>query len=90
MDPVTTAALFQAVSRVAKVLKLLTPNSTGINILQNNGKGAGQEILHVHCHIIPRFPDDHIRFKFPKVSMTDAQMHFIAEKMSVQLKDNSV
>ncbi|MEK9635249.1 MAG: HIT family protein [Candidatus Woesearchaeota archaeon] len=31
---------------------------TGINIYQNNGPSAGQEVPHVHFHIIPRFDSD--------------------------------
>ncbi len=30
----------------------------GINIMQNNGKAAGQEIPHFHVHIIPRKIND--------------------------------
>jgi len=37
----------------------------GINLLQNNGKAAGQEIGHFHLHLIPRYENDGIRM-FPK------------------------
>lgn len=30
----------------------------GYNIMQNNGKAAGQSVFHVHFHIVPRFKDD--------------------------------
>jgi histidine triad (HIT) family protein len=30
----------------------------GVNIIQNNGKAAGQEVPHIHVHVIPRFVDD--------------------------------
>ena len=30
----------------------------GVNIMQNNGKASGQEVPHVHVHVIPRFDDD--------------------------------
>ena len=30
----------------------------GVNIIQNNGAAAGQEVPHVHIHVIPRFEGD--------------------------------
>ena len=30
----------------------------GINFIMNNGEAAGQEVLHTHLHVIPRFTDD--------------------------------
>ena len=30
----------------------------GINILNNNGEAAGQSVLHLHFHILPRFNKD--------------------------------
>ena len=35
----------------------------GFNILQSNEKSAGQEIFHVHFHIIPRFEGDDLSFR---------------------------
>ena len=36
-------------------------NCTGINILNNSGKSAGQEIYHIHFHIFPRFDNDNYK-----------------------------
>ena len=33
-------------------------NADAVNILINDGKDAGQEIPHVHMHVIPRFKGD--------------------------------
>jgi len=30
----------------------------GVNIMQNNGTAAGQEVPHIHIHVIPRFEND--------------------------------
>lgn len=30
-------------------------NAEGISIIQQNGKAAGQDIFHLHVHIIPRY-----------------------------------
>ena len=49
--------LFQAAAMVAtKVQSAL--GAAGFNLGINNGKAAGQEVFHVHIHIIPRYPDD--------------------------------
>lgn len=32
--------------------------AAGFNLGVNNGKAAGQEIFHVHIHIIPRYSND--------------------------------
>ena len=34
--------------------------TTGINILNANGKDAQQSVPHLHFHLIPRFPYDHL------------------------------
>jgi diadenosine tetraphosphate (Ap4A) HIT family hydrolase len=33
-------------------------NANGMNIGWNVGEGAGQTVMHTHCHIIPRYKGD--------------------------------
>jgi histidine triad (HIT) family protein len=40
--------------RISPAVKIAT-NSDGISIIQQNGKAAGQDIFHLHVHIVPRF-----------------------------------
>lgn len=35
-------------------------NPDGIRLSQSNGKAAGQEIMHFHLHIIPRYENDEL------------------------------
>ena len=51
--------------RVALAVKKAT-QADGISIMQQNGKAAGQEILHLHVHVIPRCENQ----KLPKFSET--------------------
>jgi diadenosine tetraphosphate (Ap4A) HIT family hydrolase len=65
------AALWEAVQQArAQLLKEFSPD--GFNIGINDGLAAGQTILHLHIHIIPRYKGDMpdprggIRWIFPK------------------------
>ncbi|MFA5364806.1 MAG: HIT family protein [Candidatus Bathyarchaeia archaeon] len=35
-----------------------TVNADGISIVQLNGKAAGQVVMHIHIHVIPKFSED--------------------------------
>jgi histidine triad (HIT) family protein len=37
----------------------------GVNLLLADGEAAGQEVFHIHLHVIPRFRGDGFGFKFP-------------------------
>jgi histidine triad (HIT) family protein len=52
--------LYSVIETVRKLSSALMKFALGVNILQNNGKSAGQFIMHAHFHIIPRFEDDGI------------------------------
>jgi histidine triad (HIT) family protein len=32
----------------------------GLNMMQNNGAAAGQEVFHYHLHLVPRWHDDRV------------------------------
>ncbi len=47
----------------------------GFNVFQSNHEIAGQVIKHVHFHIIPRYKDDKLNFKWEqnKIESTELQ-----------------
>ena len=54
-------AVVLTAQRVAQALRRGL-GAEGINLLQSNGALAGQVIYHFHLHIVPRYPDDGLRF----------------------------
>jgi histidine triad (HIT) family protein len=56
LSPRAGAALGAALPALCRAV-CAASGTTAYNILQNNGKLAHQEVLHVHFHIIPRFAE---------------------------------
>jgi len=54
-------AIYKVARGIAKAVKEAT-DCDGINIVQNNGAAAGQEVFHSHLHVIPRYDNDKLRF----------------------------
>ncbi|MDE1830226.1 MAG: HIT domain-containing protein [Thaumarchaeota archaeon] len=82
ISPQDNADLFETVQVVAKKIERLAPSSL---IAVHNGKESGQEVPHVHVHIIPRKQEDgagpvHSMFaKRPK--MTDNEFDEILDML---------
>ena len=51
-------ALFAAGQRVAAALRSSGLRCEGVNLRLADGEAAGQEVFHVHLHVIPRFAGD--------------------------------
>jgi histidine triad (HIT) family protein len=63
LDEATGGHLFQAGMRVAAALRSSDRiDAQGVNFLLSDGPAAGQEVDHVHLHVVPRHDDDGIDF----------------------------
>ncbi|NHJ41070.1 MAG: HIT domain-containing protein [Asgard group archaeon] len=56
--------LFPIARKIASRIKEKLSETTAINYFIADGKDAGQEVFHVHLHVIPRKPNDGFRFIF--------------------------
>jgi len=57
-------------------------HAEGINVIQNNGRAAGQLVPHVHFHAIPRFAADGHRWNWDaKKYSSPAEMDEYAERI---------
>ena len=65
------AYLHAITKRVALAVKKAT-KADGISIIQQNGKAAGQEIFHLHVHVIPRYEGQKLP-SFSEISEADRE-----------------
>ncbi len=77
----TLAVLISRVKKVANHLKNVLP-CDGFNILQNNGEAAGQTVMHIHFHIVPRYGKEEITFNSQKGDMEELKA--LADKIRIE------
>ena len=56
-------------------------NYQGINLIQNNGAAAGQEIFHFHLHLIPRYENDSMLIKYNSIDPPPDAFTEMADKI---------
>lgn len=58
LDPAVGGKLFRVGQQLAAALRASEVNCDGVNLFLADGVTAGQEVFHVHLHVIPRTPGD--------------------------------
>ena len=61
LDEPQARALFSAVARGIRAA--FAPQ--GLSVYQANGKAAGQTVLHLHIHVVPRYEGDGMNLVWP-------------------------
>lgn len=81
----------ELLSRVHALVKYIAPavkkasNADGITIIQQNGKAAGQDIFHLHVHIVPRFDGQKLP-RFSELQFVErSKLDEMAKKITQQL-----
>ena len=79
--PEVLAKLIAVVQKIATAQKKAL-QADGINIVQSNGRSAGQVVDHIHFHVIPRFISDghHWNWKPQKYADT-GEMQSLGDKI---------
>jgi len=64
LEEAACGRLLLVAQRVDAALRASGLKCEGVNLFLADGRPAGQEVLHVHLHVIPRFAGDghHLRF----------------------------
>jgi len=81
--------LFSVANKISsKVIEKLKANGT--NILVANGQGAGQMIPHVVVHVIPRYEDDGLNFKWEGKKINEGDLDKISKEIKVEAEKRKV
>lgn len=83
MDSELASKLFVLVAKVAKELKSVL-KCEGLNILQNNGSVAGQEVNHFHMHVIPRYENDTVKIKWESKEANDEELKELNKRIKIK------
>ena len=84
MDPEVVAHLAGCLPRLGQALMQVTSTSS-YNVLQNNGSEAGQVVMHVHFHLIPRKASDGLGYRWPASSYPPGRGEEIAGRFQAAL-----
>ena len=86
LDPDTGQRMFAVAHRLAAAVRESGVRCEGINLLLSDGAAAGQEVFHVHLHVIPRFDGDAFQLSFGGKGMAErADLDRTAEKIRAKM-----
>jgi histidine triad (HIT) family protein len=60
IEPAQLSAAAELARRLAFVMRERL-GATGVNLRQNSGARAGQDVFHFHLHVVPRYEDDTVQ-----------------------------
>ncbi len=76
--------VYIATKKISAPVKEAT-HADGISIIQQNGKAAGQDIFHLHVHIVPRFEGQKLPRFGDLVKVERAKLDEMASKIKEKL-----
>ena len=82
LDPALGAKIFEISRRAAIKIKEVYPID-GLNLLQNNGESAGQQINHFHLHVMPRYDLDSVVIQGKTKELTEEEFGEAVEKLKL-------
>jgi histidine triad (HIT) family protein len=77
--------VYKIVKRTAVAVKNAT-KADGITIIQQNGNAAGQEIFHLHVHVVPRYEEQKLPHFRDIPNASGEQLEQAAEMIRHQFK----
>jgi histidine triad (HIT) family protein len=84
LEDAQAAAVFRSAARVARAIRgAFEPQ--GLSVYQANGAAAGQTVLHLHIHLVPRYEGDGMALTWPVKNPPREKLAEYAEKIRAKL-----
>ncbi len=75
------AAVGKVLPRIARAVERVTGVSA-CNVLQNNGSEAGQEVMHVHFHVIPKAASGGLSMQWKPIEIAKERVAEMGRQMA--------
>lgn len=89
LTPETAGRMFEVARKVEMAIRASSIQCEATNLVLNNGTAAGQEVLHAHLHIIPRFRGDGVRFHITQKKASREELEATASSIVGKMQDPS-
>jgi histidine triad (HIT) family protein len=84
LDEAQAAAVFRSAATVARAIRAAF-EPQGLSVYQANGAAAGQTVLHLHIHLVPRYEGDGMALTWPVKNPPREKLAEYAEQIRVKL-----
>ena len=84
LDDAQAAAVFRSAARVARAIRAAFAPQ-GLSVYQANGTPAGQTVLHLHVHLVPRHDGDGMALSWPVKNPPREKLEEYAGKIRTEI-----
>ena len=84
LDEAQAGAVFRSAAKVARAIRSAF-EPQGLSVYQANGAAAGQTVLHLHIHLVPRYEADGMALTWPVKNPPREKLAEYAEKIRAKL-----
>lgn len=84
LDEAQAGAVFRSAAKVARAIRSAF-EPQGLSVYQANGAAAGQTVLHLHIHLVPRYEADGMALTWPVKNPPREKLAEYAEKIRARL-----
>jgi len=75
------AQMFRVGQRMAAAIRESRVRSDGVNLFLADGEAAGQEVFHVHLHVLPRYAGDGFKLQITSADPNRSELDDVAAQL---------